>query len=137
MSNKITAFLSSTRQMPKNKYIPPVINYPSRNLESGSKAESRIFSFWQNPVPGKRSGRSTLLTPLKGPGLVRWHRPHIRSLPGFENYKTEQERYRAAKNSFNRSRGKLAPKKGSGKKALKRAAEAKKAAAKAAKSKSK
>lgn len=102
----------------------------TRKLETTDGAAMRIFGQFKNPTPGKRSGRDALRVNLRGPALKRWYTPHLRTQPGLWNFRTESERYMLAKNSFLRTKGKLAPKKGSGKKALKRMADARKAAAK-------
>lgn len=107
----------------------------SRKLETTEGASMRIFGQFKNPEPGARSGRDRLREHRHGPALARWYQPHLRTIPGLWSYKTEEERYKLAKNSFLRTKGKIAPKKGAGKKALKRMADAKKAAAKAAKGK--
>ena len=105
----------------------------TRKLEPIENASKRIFGYFQNPLPNQRSGRDVLRRNLRGPALERWWTPHLRTIPGLSNYKSEKERYKLAKNSFLRTKGKIPPKKGAGKKALKRMADAKKAAAKAKK----
>jgi hypothetical protein len=105
----------------------------TRKLESTKTASARIFGHFLNPNPNKRTGRSVIRKNLRGPALERWWTPHLRTVPGLGLYKSEEERYKLAKNSFLRAKGRFAPKKGAGKKALKRMADAKKAAAKAKK----
>lgn len=107
----------------------------TRKLENTDTAAMRIFGHFKNANPGQRSGRDRLRENIRGDALTRWYQPHLRSIPGLWSFKEDEERYKLAKNSFFRTKGRLAPKKGSGKKALKRMADAKKAAAKAAKSK--
>jgi small subunit ribosomal protein S33 len=107
----------------------------SRTLEKLEQASSRIFGHFQNANPGKRTGRDRLRQHLRGDAVVRWYQPHLRTRPGLWFWKSEQERYALAKTSYLRTKGKIPPKKGAGKKALKRMADAKKAAAKAAKTK--
>lgn len=111
--------------------LPPC----SRKLEPIESVTTRVFDFYKNPTPGKRSGRDITRRTLRGPALTRWYYPHLRTYGDLWYYQTDEERYRAAKNAFLRSKGRVPPKKGAGKKALKRMADAKKAAAKAAKGK--
>lgn len=105
----------------------------TRKLESVEGAAPRIFGQWKNSTPGKRDGRAILRRMIQGPALTRWYPDHLRTIPGFWYYKSDKERYALAKNSYMRTKGKVPPKKGAGKKALKRMADAKKAAAKAKK----
>lgn len=106
---------------------------PTRKLASTEDAAMRIFGHFKNSAPGERTGRDRLRENVRGGALTRWYQPHLRSIPGLWSYKTDEERYKLAKNSYLRTKGRFAPKKGAGKKALKRMADAKKAAAKAAK----
>jgi len=132
----LASWFSKTR---KFAVCPQVATKPlklqSRTLETVEGASARIFGYFKNPTPGKRTGRDAIRQNLRGPALTRWYQPHLRTIPGLENYKSDKERYQLAKNSFLRTKGRIAPKKGAGKKALKRMADAKKAAAKASKGK--
>lgn len=130
----LNIWFSKTRKYAlAGKALPKLTNTPTRKLEPVEKASMRVFGYYQNPTPGMRSGRDILRKNLTGAALTRWWLDDLRTFPGLANYKSEQERYQLAKNSFLRTKGKIPPKKGAGKKALKRAADAKKAAAKAAK----
>lgn len=128
-----TSWFNTTRKvskvLPKEKLALPT----TRKFEAPESAMTRILGHFKNPTPGQRSGRDALRKGIVGPARANWHRPHLRTIPGLWYYKSPEERYQLAKNSFFRTKGRIAPKKGAGKKALKRMADAKKAAAKAKK----
>lgn len=132
----LAQWFSKTRKAASYSFTPAkAVSPASRKLETTEGAAQRIFGVYKNPLPGQRSGRDRLRDGIRGPALKRWHQPHLRSLPGLWSFKEDEERYQLAKNSYLRTKGRVAPKKGAGKKALKRLADAKKAAAKAAKGK--
>jgi len=132
----LASWFSKTRKFAINAAVAPKSQHlETRKLETIDGAAARIFGYFKNPTPNKRSGRDILRKNLRGPALTRWYQPHLRTVPGLWSYKSDKERYQLAKNSYLRTKGRIAPKKGAGKKALKRMADAKKAAAKASKAK--
>lgn len=132
----LASWFSKTRKFAACPQIAAKVpQLQTRKLETVEGASARIFGYFKNPTPGKRSGRDALRQNLRGSALTRWYQPHLRTVPGLWNYKSDKERYQLAKNSYLRTKGRIAPKKGAGKKALKRMADAKKAAAKASKGK--
>jgi len=83
-----------------------------------------VFNYYFNPHPSQRNGRRLWRVPRRGPKLVRWDKPHIRSYDKeyLSDYQSESEEYWEEKKEWLSFRGKPPAKKGQGKKSRKRAA---------------
>jgi len=100
------------------------MNLFSRKLEHPKYVTAMVFNYYFNPHPSQRNGRRLWRVPRRGPKLVRWDKPHIRSYDKeyLSDYQSESEEYWEEKKEWLSFRGKPPAKKGQGKKSRKRAA---------------